>query len=95
MAGRWPVIPKLVWLTSVAPGQRNEFVLNCIDPDTLVLAALPKDRTVVGHVLAGPRNTIHRHRHGYAVQHLGTFELLRGWSPRADAEPSFEIERDT
>lgn len=69
------VVPKVVWLRSVATGQRNRFLLHCVDPITLVIGVTWTDRSVAGHPLAGARGVAHLERSEYVPDELGTFEF--------------------
>lgn len=69
------VVPRVVWLTSVATGQRTKFLLHCVDPITLVIGVTWTDRSVAGHPFAGARGVTHQERSEYAPDELGTFEF--------------------
>ncbi len=69
------VVPKVVSLTSVATGQRNKFLLHCVDPITLVIGVTSTDRSVAGHPLAGAHGVPHQELSEYAPDELGALEF--------------------
>jgi hypothetical protein len=77
------VVPKIVSLTSVATGQRHNFLLHCVDPITLVIGVTWTDRSVAGHPLAGAHGVPHQELSEYAPDELGAFEF---WPDRRICE---------